>query len=277
MLDNDHPLAIELNRYVHQRLYLYITLANSLRVAVARFQEDAHVAELKLQRFSLDSSNAHDKLVLLSRENALLRSELAILRANSSPEPSANIQSQQLTLSLRHLSDKLTLTEDALLDRTNDLFQFQTKATKAKLAEENAYALAARARGLEEEARSRERQLRTELHHMQEAAKMTDLVLNEYADLVRTLEGRTLPVSSGNLSEGKYELQKLFNEFSAEVERLNADVAELQTRLAVAEAKADSEKQASEMDHIERAKAQVALETLKRDDNTAAKMVARYM
>lgn len=264
---------------------------------------------MKLQRYSLDTSNVHNKLVNLERENALLRSELNVLRANPPPEASpkshpAVLQTQQLTLSLRQLSDKLSLTENAHLERTTQLAHAQSEAAKAKLGEEGAYVLAVRARGLEEEGKARQRELEHKVRKSEEAVKMSDLVVNEYADLVRSLEGRSLksplpPVtpslggddglavphepwsfsggSSNSLSEAKSGLSKLFTEFSAETERLQSEIANLQERLDISEAKLTAEKKGSELDRIALAKAQVELAELKINDNTAAKMVSRYM
>ncbi|GLB34477.1 hypothetical protein LshimejAT787_0200420 [Lyophyllum shimeji] len=288
-INESHPLASELS---------------SLRAAVNRFQDEAYNSSLKLQRHSLDAANAHDRAIHLERERDLLASELAILRAHPHPDASpqahpAVLQVQQLTLSLRRLSDKLSLTEEALLERTTQLAHLTGEATKAKIAAEGAYELAARTRGREEAGKSRELELERKVRAAEEAMKMSDLVVKEYADLVRSLEAkaaarstaeaRSEPSSSsadepngsatlvGSLAEGKLGLQRLLSEFAAESEKLQTDLLRVQGELAASEAKRESEKKYAEQCRIELAQAQFELQQLKIDDNAAAKMVSRYM
>lgn len=261
----------------------------------------------------MDSANAHERILQLERENTLLKSEISVLRANPHPDtlPHAHpaaLQVQQLTLSLRRLSDKLSLTEDALFARTTELAHAQSEVVKAKHAMDGAYELAARTRGREEEGKVRERELEQKVKATEEQMKMSDLVVNEYADLVRSLEGRTsirttpqphtdssvvtdsnvvntAAASSSNstitlvdsLSEGKSGLQKLLSEFSTETEHLQAELARLHAELAISQTQYEAERKGAEHDRIELAKVQSELQKLKLDDNVAAKMVSRYM
>ncbi|KAK0211311.1 hypothetical protein DFS33DRAFT_1484239 [Desarmillaria ectypa] len=270
MHSDEHPLSLELA---------------SLKAAVSRFQDEAHSASVKLQRHALNTSNSHEKLIQLERENAVLKSELGVLRANSHSDTSeshpAVHQSQELTLSLRRLSDKLSLTEDALLERTTRLAHANAEVTKAKDAAEGAYALAARIRGREEESKVRERDLEKQLREAQEHSKMSDLAVSEYADYVRSLGGRTsmsprLPPNT-SLSEAKSGIHKLFDDFSLESEELKAKIDHLEGELAIVHSKYEAEIRNKGNDRVELAKAQAELEKLKLEDNSAAKMVSRYM
>ncbi|KAF9266056.1 hypothetical protein L218DRAFT_1075070 [Marasmius fiardii PR-910] len=276
MLDDSHPLTLEID---------------SLRSAVARFQDEAHNASVKLQRFSFDSSNAQDRIYLLERENEVLRHELDILRTNPHPDstleshPAAQ-RSQELTLTLRKLSDKLSLTEQALQSRTSELAHANSEVTKSRAAIEGAYALAAQIRGREEEGKVRERDLERRIMEAEEETKMSDLVVNEYADLVRSLEGRRTdgPPSNSSagtmvdgLSQGKLGLQRLFNDFTSESEKLQAEVTRLQGALAEAESRCEAERKGAEADRVLLAQTQHELETLRLEDKTASKMVSRYM
>ncbi len=222
----------------------------------------------------------------MERENALLKSELSVLRANPHSDTfeshPAVLQSQELTLSLRRLSDKLSLTEDALLERTTQVAEANAEFAKAKDAAEGAYALAARIRGREEEGKIRERDLQKQLREAQEHSKMSDLVVSEYADYVRSLDGRTSDMSprlppNTSLSEAKSGIHKLFDDFSSESEELHAKVDHLEGELAIAHSKYEAEIRNKENNRVELAKAQAELEKLKLEDNSAAKMVSRYM
>ncbi|KAG5649943.1 hypothetical protein H0H81_001374 [Sphagnurus paluster] len=267
-----------------------------------RLLDEAYSSSLKLQRHSLDAANAHERAVHLERENKLLRSELAALRAHPHPDAGSNTQNgalqlQQLTLSLRRLSDKLTLAEDALHERTVQLAHATGEAARAKLAEEGAYELSARTRGREEAGKLRELALEGKVRASEEAVKMSDLVLNEYADLVRAMDikagirgdkfhssSATLVGGNGDaalladrLAEGKMGLQRLLSEFSAESEKLHTELLKTQAELAASEAKRDAEHKYTEECRIQLAQAQFELHRLKMDDNAAAKMVSRYM
>ncbi|KIK71040.1 hypothetical protein GYMLUDRAFT_235421 [Collybiopsis luxurians FD-317 M1] len=282
-IDEDHPLVLEIS---------------SLKAAATRFQDEAHSAALKLQRFSLDTSTVQDRVAHLERENELLKTELAVLRANPHPDLStasnpAALQAQELTLSLRRLSDKLSLTEQALLERSTELAHATSEVSKSRLAVEGAYALAARTRGREEEGKVRERELERKIRELKEEIAMEDLVVKEYAKLVRTLEGRNNTAASSEfpsthsngstttlidgISEGKAGLQRLFSEFSAESERLHAEVERLKGELDASNTLLQAERKAAETDRILLAEAQKELQMLKLEDKSAASMVSRYM
>ncbi|KIL67135.1 hypothetical protein M378DRAFT_329900 [Amanita muscaria Koide BX008] len=290
-VSDNHPLALELA---------------SLRNTIARFQDEAHTTSIKLQRHSLDSASAHDRLSLLERENDVLRKEIAVLRAYPHPDASqdshpAVSQVRQLTLSLRILSDKLSQTEEALLTRTAALVDASNEAKKAKHAADGAYQLAARVRRRDEEEMAKERELQRKLKATEEKLAMTDLAVKEYAGLVRTLEnklaasraaigrdsvsvvrdttayGHSGPSLSQSFEEGKFGLQRLLSEFSQESERQHAEIERLQGELAMSKVQQESQYLSIEEERIELATTQAELQKLRMDDNTAAKMVSRYM
>ncbi|KZT23990.1 hypothetical protein NEOLEDRAFT_1117271 [Neolentinus lepideus HHB14362 ss-1] len=287
-INDDHPLALELA---------------SLRAAVSRYQHEAHASSVKLQRHSLETSHALERTHVLERENAILREELAVLRSHPdiSPHP-ATLQVNELTLSLRRLSDKLTYTEEALLTRTTQLSNALGEVSRAKHDAEAAYELAAKGRAREEEGKARERELESRVRVAEEERKMTDLVVQEYADLVRSLEGRKSSIATSrriasddgsasiasaasgssttlveSLSEGKSGLQKLMAEYNGEVERLEAEVENLRGQLNIAQAKLQAEQKSRQEDRDSMARARTQLDQLKADDNAAAKVVSRYM
>ena len=261
----------------------------------------------------MDTTNINDRLVQLEHENNTLKSEITVLRAHPLTEVSSQAhpavtQVQQLTLSLRRLSDKLSLTEESLLARTNELAHATHEASKARLAADGAYELAARTRGREEAGKVREMELEWKVKAAEEAVKMSDLVVKEYADLVRSLEAKagmrththsrsdlssstlydvsaaesnpatpSMPMLADCLAEGRLGLQRLLAEFSTTTEKLQAELVHLHGELATSEAKCEVERKSTELSRAKLAKAQFELEKLKIDDNTAAKMVSRYM
>ena len=213
---------------------------------------------------------------------------------------------QQLTLSLRRLSEKLTLTEDALSNKTAELAQANADLLKARLAAENAYELAARVRGREEAAVIRETDLQWRLKSAEEEKMMSLVAVGEYANLVRSMEARmglgststlvspdgtkvegdlekhysgdTSSVALANsLVEGKIGLKRLLSEFQSDTEELHHQLEQLRGELEGLKSTYDAERKGTHTLHQELAKAQAELHMLKIDDNTAAKMVSRYM
>ncbi|KAH7906032.1 hypothetical protein BJ138DRAFT_1072158 [Hygrophoropsis aurantiaca] len=284
---DDHPLVLELT---------------SLRQTASRFQHEAHTAALKLQRHSLDTSHVLERASYTAHENARLNDEVALLRAfpDITPHP-ASLQVQELTLALRRSSEKLDLTEALLSERTNELAEARGDLVRAKSSEEGAYELAARMRATVEDARAQERILEDRARVAEENRRMTDLVVQEYADLVRSLEGRASvgnPIGNPNsssklnltsngststltlvdsLHEGKNGLQRLFQEFNAEHETLDGQISDLRAQVSTLQARLEAERRTSAHDRMLLARAQAELSKLALDDKTAAKMVARYM
>lgn len=260
-----------------------------------RYQHEAHSASLKLQRQSFEAAYTLEQSHLLERENVVLKEELATLRAHPdvTPHP-ASFQVSELTLALRKLSDKLTLVEGTLFSRTNELVSTQHSLSQAKLEAQQAWELITQIRGKEEESRSRERELELKAKAAEEERRMADLVVQEYADLVRSLEGRpntssrptfpshneandSTPSLIEGLEEGKLGLQRLLGEFYNESERLSKDISQLHSEIETLTFQLASERASTEEDQTKLAQVLVQLDQQSNDDNTAAKMVSRYM
>lgn len=280
---------------------------NSHSLTLLYLQDEAHASTIKLQRYSLDRANTHERVVILERENDWLKAEIAILRANPTPPSNSSVeQVQQLTLSLRRLSEKLTLTEDVLSNKTAELAQANADLLKARLATENAFELAAKVRGREEAALIRETELQWRLKGAEEEKMISLVVVGEYANLVRSMEARmglgststllspdgtkverdpeklysgdTLSVALANsLAEGKLGLKRLLSELHSDTEELHRQLGQLRGELEVLKSNHDAEHKGNHTLHLELAKAQAELHMLKIDDNTAAKIVSRYM
>ncbi len=213
----------------------------------------------------------------------MLSSEIDILRRNApvDTQTSQATQAQEFTLSLRRLSDKLDLTEESLLERTTELAHANAELVKSKLTVDGAYALAARVRGREEEGLIRERTLEQQLWEAKEQTKQSDRVVTEYANLVRSLEGRASTSGSSTpasvLAEEKQTLEKLFSEFAEETGRLQSENSRLRHELEVSRVQCEAEAHNSEHDRNELAKIKTEIEKLRLEDNSAARMVSRYM
>ena len=123
----------------------------------------------------------------------------------------------------------------------------------------------------------------------EEERKLADLVVGEYADLVRKLEGRARQHSSEGQHVEKHEtpldiyrtglqgLSAILSESNASSELLHARVAVLEKQLAETEAKFDAEKKTAELDRKLLAKVQDQVVKMRADDMGAARMVAKYM
>ena len=211
---------------------------------------------------------------------------------------------QQLTLSLRRLSEKLTLTEDALSSKTTELAQVNAELLKARLAVENAYELGARVRGREEAAKIREHELEWRLKRAEEEKKISEIAVGEYANLVRSMETRMGLISNSespdgtkveeippkyhsgdtwgvtlanSLVEGKLGLKRLLSEFQSDTEELQRQLDELRGELEVIKSNHEAERKGTHILHAELAKTQAELQMQRIDDNAAARMVSRYM
>ncbi|RDX46906.1 hypothetical protein OH76DRAFT_1442525 [Lentinus brumalis] len=283
-INEDHPLALELA---------------SLRAAVARYQHETHATSLKLQRHSLEASQALDHARALERENTRLKEEIAVLRDNPDSTPTETaFQLPELTLALRRLSDKLTAVENTLLERTKEAVDARSELASAQHEVEAARALAAEARAREEEGLARERQLERKVRATEEEQRMSDLVVQEYAALVRKLEGRpkapSTPTSvssmdiqrsssgsattlADSLVEGKLGLQKLLEEFNGRNERLQSDMDKLHGDNGLLYKELEVARRTADHDRDELARALHELDKYRADDNTATKMVSRYM
>lgn len=228
-----------------------------------------------------------------------MREELETLRANpdSTPHPAA-LQVPELTLALRKLSDKLTATEETLLTRTAELLHTREALSQAHHDSSAARELANQARAREEAAKERERQMALRAKAAEEERKMTDFVVQEYADLVRSLQGQghshsrnpsatsqnggseevsAPPTPADSLVEGRSGLQRLLSEFNGESEKLTSELHRMQGDIDSLTASLEVERKSSEEIRSQLAEALVQLDKCKADDTTATKMVSRYM
>lgn len=110
--------------------------------------------------------------------------------------------------------------------------------------------------------------LHTALRMEVEKSRMSERVIQDYADLVRKLEGRrsSIPISTIPPNDEQLEKTRLQNQLSD----CQYEVSVLQTRLeAQTQTNSDLISQVSQL--------QVDIDKHDRDDDTASKMVSRYM
>lgn len=223
----------------------------------------------------------------LERENDVLKAEIAILRANPHPNGQSSTtesqnQVQELTLSLRRLSQKLSLTEEALLTTNTELATAHASTAKASANADNAYELGARVRGREEEGLVRQRELEWKIKKLEEELRMSDRVVQEYASLVRSMQAQPSSDSQPNdlqesLKEGKIGLDRLSNELQGECDVLARKLDKNTAELEVCNSKLDAERKRNEIVLAELGRTRTELSKLQLEDGTAAKMVSRYM
>ncbi|KIM31761.1 hypothetical protein M408DRAFT_327200 [Serendipita vermifera MAFF 305830] len=174
---------------------------SSLKAALARYQNAADTANIHLQRQALDMSQLATRCNGLEQENILLQKEVKFLRSNpetSAASSSASLQISEMTLALRRLSDQLNSSEEALRNQAEQLTRANGARSQARHEVEAAHKLVTRIRAREEQALERTKALEFDLKKKEEERKMADLVVREYADLVRTIEGRaSLPSQPG--------------------------------------------------------------------------------
>lgn len=204
------------------------------------------------------------------------------------------LQAQELTLALRRISDKLDLSEAGLLERTKQVIAERNEREKLKSETDIAHTMLDNLRAELEQFRTNQRQMEHRVKAAEEERRMMDLTLEEYAKLVRSLEGRNnnYHVADGNerrneysarsvqldgLSMAKQGLQRLLQEFNEETENLHNEIARLHASLESAEIRFRAECTASEETKETLAHALVEIDRMKIDDNAAAKVVSRYM
>jgi hypothetical protein len=231
----------------------------------------------------------HERAVHLERENDLLRAELAVLRANPHTNSSSEAQSQvqELTLSLRRLSHKLSLTEEFLFAKTNELIHAHAESVTAKANADNAYELGARVRGREEAGKVRERDLERKVVQLEEDLKMADVVMKEYAALVRGMEAKSSESGHSNgdipqtlaatFSESELSRERFLLQFRTDSEKLHLQLEDVTAKLEKATAQLAAATSSNQAIRAELGRTRTELEKLQLEDGTAAKMVSRYM
>ncbi|KDQ13165.1 hypothetical protein BOTBODRAFT_396957 [Botryobasidium botryosum FD-172 SS1] len=260
--DTDHPLARELH---------------SLRSALAHYQHLSHTSQVQIQRHSLEATFAIERAKSLEQENLRLLEEISILRAHPDVTPNAaSLQASELTLALRRVSDKLTQTEATLLAKTTELthaLSAKTRSQKECLSlHESLRTSAAKL----DQARRSERDHLIKARVAQQEVKMVNFALQEYADLVRALEGRPHGAVAAQdssaregLAQGVSELHQLSREFNDNLSRSEAEIARLQSELESTQTLLDIERQSGEEEQTKLAHAEAELERYKTDDNSA--------
>jgi hypothetical protein len=185
---------------------------------------------------------------------------------------------QELALALRRVSDKITLTENTLLQRTAELTDARSDLARAAHTADGAYGLAARMRAREEAAKARERELELKARASDEERKLADLVVQEYADLVRNIEGRPSTTTLvDTLQDAKSNLHRIMTAFSTESESLHATVTQLNAQVSDLQMTLDAERLTASHDRTLLSQTKTELDKLDLEDQTAAKMVTRYM
>lgn len=198
-------------------------------------------------------------------------------------------------MALRRLSDKLDFTEAALSSQVNECINARSDAVKASYSAEAALSMVNKLQAQWQEQKLATDELKRHLHAVKMERDQSDIAISEYANLVRTLEGRlSMPDSStsslgsgekgaiwsiGNAqtSQNQSSLQDMNKDVGQEVKELESEIMHLQNRVTSLEVELEAEKNRAISDRELRVTSQQALHQLESDNNAAAKMVSRYM
>jgi chromosome segregation ATPase len=249
-------------------------------------QGEAHRSNLQLQHLSVQHRDVTQKCHYLEEEQNYLVRELGVLRNTAAMVDDAGketLQIQELILSLRKLSDQLDLAEREIMSLRQGLAASRTETEIARRLQGSALE-SLKVLQLDLGKREAEkRQLVAQLKSEEQQRAMSDLVLEEYADLVRNLEGRRTTegrvnrASVDGLQHARNGLQKLLNESNEDAEKLHAQIAQLYEALEQARRELQVERDVSVDVRKTLVETQTQLEKYERDDQAAAKMVSRYM
>lgn len=171
-----------------------------------------------------------------------------------------------------------------MVERTTELANLTSQDAQIEAQARTVNEAIAAARARENEALERERVCQSALRSAREEARMNDLVVREYAALVRDMDGRSsspekpprgaMMVSADEAREG---VRKILDETDRETNALHKEISSLHARIEDVEAQLVAVRQVGEEDRDKLALARVELERYKADDNSAAKLVSRYM
>lgn len=156
------------------------------------------------------------------------------------------------------------------------------------MEKEAAYELIDKVHAREEAEKVRAGELEVRIQKLEEEMRMSDLTIAEYAALVRDMEarprsldsasnGHANPIPLSTLSEGKLQLQHLIDDFRSRHDDTVLELQKTRGELEFAQSRLDSEKKYERALITELTQAKGELDQLKISDDTAAKMVARYM
>lgn len=204
---------------------------------------------------------------------------------------------------MRKLSNKLTETENQLQLRIEMDLERASDRVRAKTAADRAHELAALCRveveqgmsylalwvslieHMDNSARTREEDLEAKCRTIEEKCLIYDGTIQEYASLVRKLEGKSTQPSPGfpssqpldHLQVASEALQRLTDDFSETAQALRQEITDLNVALAAAESRAWTEAEVSAAGRLDLSAVSLELERVKADDVSAAGMVERYM
>jgi len=125
----------------------------------------------------------------------------------------------------------------------------------------------------------------------EEELRMSDVVIGEYAELVRQLEVRSKNGGQSNadairtksstldsaLSHGRFDLQQVIEGFRSQYDETYQELEKTRGELQIARSQLFAKQQAEQAVMEDFAQTKAELDQLKINDGTAAKMVARYM
>ncbi|WVQ85886.1 hypothetical protein IAT38_008054 [Cryptococcus sp. DSM 104549] len=179
-LPSSHPLILELA---------------SLRQQLAQYQRAAHTTGIQLQGARLEAALSQEEAEGKGKINEGLRKEIEVLRANPAlpPIPPTSTALTELSLAHRRLSSKLDLTEAQLASTRLELAAAQQEVQRLIREKESDRAVLNELRRVEEDREEEIEWERSERREAEEQKKLCDLALQEYQELVKSLDPSAVP------------------------------------------------------------------------------------
>ncbi|KAK4688628.1 hypothetical protein P7C73_g1473, partial [Tremellales sp. Uapishka_1] len=289
----------------------------SLRQQLYQYQKSAHQTGIQLQGSRLEAALVKEENVSLRETAESLTVEAQVLRQHPAPPsiPPVSTQLTELSLAHRRLSAKLDLTEEQLADAQLELAASRQDITRLVKEREGDRATINDLRRVEEDREEEVEWERGERRKMEEQKKLCDLALDEYSNLVHSLDPSAVPPATprsanlstdillstphldtsesplpspsgysvtasdsiSNLLVGQRGVHQLFHDFTTTLTTKERKIHELQAKIEEMEHSFSILQEQLHTETEKRVRSEVERDKALRDDASAAKVVERYM
>lgn len=250
----------------------------------------------------------------MSQHNAYLENELETLRLRSEQTPLVDtLSTHAAELSLERIKEQLSATQAQVLAQNRTIADLKTANSRLEHHNNEMKLVVEDSRRREAAANASQRETQLALRQAVEERNMSDHVVREYADLVKSIDAKSFARSRSSLStgptpdapiesplssngngaandsvaskptplssmvEGRQGLERLLRELNAETTRLHEELQHLHAQLEATKAELKASQSTGSDEFSRLADAQADLMRYQADDTAAAKLVSRYM